>query len=55
MREVVSERASGESLGFWEEFAQERAISVYSTPNKKIPHPPKIPIQFYVFKIKNHP
>ncbi len=38
MREVVSERASGESLGFWEEFAQERAISVYSTPNKKIPH-----------------
>ena len=21
----------------------------------KIPHPPKIPIQFYVFKIKNHP
>ena len=27
MREVVSEHASGESLGFWEEFAQDRAIS----------------------------
>ena len=31
----------------------------YITPpppqQNKIPHPPKIPIQFYVFKIKNHP
>lgn len=27
MREVVCEHASGESLGFWEEFAQENAPS----------------------------